>query len=45
MPRRTPHEECHPYGVLQGVLQADNRDLAIMLENGGDVVPMAVITA
>ncbi len=44
------HLECqlrvptYPYGVLQGVLQADNRDLAIMLENGGDVVPMAVIT-
>lgn len=40
-----PHNTLNVvYGVLQGVLQKDNRDLAIMLDGDGDAVPMAVIT-
>lgn len=34
----------HAAIAVQGVLQKDNRDLAIMLDNEGDAVPMAVIT-
>lgn len=40
---KQPEVELPP--SMQGVLHKDNRDLAIMLDNEGDAVPMAVITA